>query len=93
MPPDPTAWLKSEDRRLDERPVFEGLCQRSHAHTIEQISTRHECHVMTEAESLHSDLLVVVRGLAQQQVGRCYFFCAGDQEAEPSFHGLRVRFR
>ena len=30
------------------------------SHTIEQISTRHECHVITEAESLHTDLLFVV---------------------------------
>ena len=60
MPTDPTAWLESEDRRLDERPFCEGLCQRSERHTIEQISTRHECHVITEAESLHTDLLVVM---------------------------------
>jgi hypothetical protein len=59
MPTDPTAWLKSEDRCLDERPLFGGLCQRSDGHTIEQISTRHECHVLTEAEPLDTDLLFV----------------------------------
>jgi hypothetical protein len=60
MPTDPTAGRESEDRCLDERPFFGGLCQRGDGHTIEQISTRHECHVIAEAESLHTDLLFVV---------------------------------
>ena len=57
MPTEPTAGLKSEDRRLDERPFFEGLCQRSDGHTIEQISTRHECDIGCEAEPFHEHLL------------------------------------
>ena len=31
--------------------------------------------------------------LEARELNRCYFFCAGDQAAEPSCHGLRVRFR
>ena len=59
MPSEPTARFKSKDRRLDERPSFEGLCQWSDRHTIEHISTRRERHVRGEAETLHADLLVV----------------------------------
>jgi hypothetical protein len=65
MPTDPTARLESKDRCLDERPFFGGLCQRSDRHTIEPISTRYERHVITEAESLHTDLLVVVAELQE----------------------------
>jgi hypothetical protein len=54
-----SAWREPEDRCLRRRPLFGWRCQRRDGHAFKQISARHECHVITEAESLHTDLLFV----------------------------------
>jgi len=48
-----------EDRCLRRRALLGGRSQRGDGHAIEQIPPRRECYVLTEAESLDTDLLFV----------------------------------